>query len=274
MPVSSEPISARPLLVFSDLDGTLLDHETYCWLAAAPAIEELRRRNIPLILSPSETKAEQLVLRRGAGNDHPFIVENGAAAVPVGYFPGLDHSLDRDGDLLIRRFGAPRAEILALLAELRAKGHRFEGFQDWTPEQLAEVASMPVELAVLALDRCCSEPLLWRGDSASLHYLQERADAAGLRLVQGGRFLHLMGRFDKADALGWLRERYEADGRPRCTVVLGDSPNDAAMLDAADIAVVVRSLHSGSLQPDGPERVIRTVETGPRGWLEAMQQLL
>ncbi|MBI1358268.1 MAG: HAD-IIB family hydrolase [Acidobacteria bacterium] len=280
MQVAPVPPVARPLLVFTDLDGTLLDHDTYSWKPAAAALEELRRRGVPVVLNSSKTKAEQLCLRREMENSHPFIVENGAAVyVPEGYFPGLGDrlepgKLEREGDFLIRRFGAPRSKALELLAELRQEGYQFEGFHDWTPEQLSEVASLPRERAARALERCCSEPVLWRGDSASLHYLQERADAAGLRLVQGGRFLHLMGRFDKAEALGWLRELYEADGRPRCTVALGDSPNDAAMLDAADVAVVIRSRRSNSIQPDGPERVIRTAQPGPKGWQEAMEQVL
>ncbi len=115
---------------------------------------------------------------------------------------------------------------------------------------------------------------MWAGDPASLNYLKERAATAGMRVVQGGRFLHLMGRFDKAEALAWLRERYESDGVARRVVALGDSPNDAAMLDAADVAVVIRSARSPSIEPHGPERVIRTKQPGPVGWNAAMLELL
>jgi len=74
-------------LVFTDLDGTLLDHDTYSWAAAAPALEELQRREIPLIFCTSKTDAEVQALRRAMGNSHPFIVENGGAIViPPGFF--------------------------------------------------------------------------------------------------------------------------------------------------------------------------------------------
>ncbi len=269
------PASPSHLLVFTDLDGTLLDHDTYDWRPALPALDELRRRGVPVIFNSSKTQAEQLALRTEIGNEHPFIVENGAAVViPPSYFPAPDDELETDDRFLMKRFGASRAAILALLAELRAEGHDFEGFSDWTPERLAAVANLPVERAAPALERCCSEPLLWRGDPASLHYLQERAAAAGMRLVQGGRFLHLMGRFDKAEALDWLRWRYEADGIRRRIIALGDSPNDAAMLDAADVAVVIRSARSSTIEPRGPNRVIRTDEPGPVGWNAAILDLL
>jgi phosphoglycolate phosphatase-like HAD superfamily hydrolase len=35
-------------IVFSDLDGTLLDHETYLFDAAQPALNALKARDIPL----------------------------------------------------------------------------------------------------------------------------------------------------------------------------------------------------------------------------------
>ena len=40
-------------LVFTDLDGTLLD-EDYGWEAARPAVEALRAASIPIILNSSK----------------------------------------------------------------------------------------------------------------------------------------------------------------------------------------------------------------------------
>ena len=166
--------------------------------------------------------------------------------------------------------------MIALSRRLREeRGLDFEGFADWTPARLAEIAGLTEEMAALALERCCSEPLLWRGDDASLHWFQQRIEEEGLRLVRGGRFLHLMGRFDKSEAMEWLRGRYAAtDGRPPVVVALGDSPNDADMLDAADVAVVIRSDRSDHVRPKRPRRVLRTTNRGPGGWQEAMDALL
>jgi len=43
------------LVVFSDLNGTLLDHETYDWTPAKPALDRLARQGCPVILSSSKT---------------------------------------------------------------------------------------------------------------------------------------------------------------------------------------------------------------------------
>ena len=252
------------LLVFTDLDGTLLDHDNYSWAPATAALERLRQAGVPVIFNSSKTAAEQIVLRKQIGNEHPFVVENGAAV----YVP-------RDGGYEIKRFGADRVRLIELARRLRQeRSLRFEGFSDWTPRQLASVADLPGEMAALALDRCCSEPLLWQDDEASLHWFQKRIEDQGLRLVRGGRFFHLMGRFDKSEALGWLRRRYASESQEPVTIALGDSPNDADMLDAANIAVVVHSAKSDQVRPTRPRRVLRTTKPGPEGWQEAMDALL
>lgn len=54
----------QPLLVFSDLDGTLLDSHSYDWQPAAPWLSRLREANVPVILCSSKTSAEMLYLQK------------------------------------------------------------------------------------------------------------------------------------------------------------------------------------------------------------------
>ena len=73
----------------TDLDGTLLDHETYWFDAALPALEAVKAQNIPLILASSKTTAEIAPLQKAIGIEYPAIVENGAGiywpdAIPPG----------------------------------------------------------------------------------------------------------------------------------------------------------------------------------------------
>src|SRR5215469_2449579 len=60
-------------LVFTDLDGSLLDAQTYSWHAARPAIECLDKRGTPWILVTSKTRAEVEFWREKLGHRHPFI---------------------------------------------------------------------------------------------------------------------------------------------------------------------------------------------------------
>lgn len=268
-------MAAVPLII-TDLDATLLDHETYSWQAAAGALATIRERGYPLVLNSSKTRAEMEELRGQLGNDHPFVVENGAAIyVPAGYFG--DASAEREGAYEVRRFGAARETILREVRRLRQeRGLALEGFSDWTVEQISEQTGLPYAAARRAGDRCCSEPTIFSGDLASLEWFQSELERVGLRTLQGGRFLHVTGSFDKADGVRWLRERFGAQNPDQDVVViaLGDSPNDQGMLDAADVAVIVRSPRSAQLDVSKPRQTLRTTNTGPAGWQEAMCQLL
>ena len=80
-------------VVFTDLDGCLLDSVTYTYEPAAPALEALRAQDIPLVLVSSKTRAEIEPLRKQLDHHDPFMVENGAAVfVPRGLF---DFPLER-----------------------------------------------------------------------------------------------------------------------------------------------------------------------------------
>lgn len=62
----------RPcLVVFTDLDATLLDEETYGYEAAAPALQELRRLGAPLVLCTGRTRAEVEPLHREGPRRRP-----------------------------------------------------------------------------------------------------------------------------------------------------------------------------------------------------------
>lgn len=67
------------MFVITDLDGTLLDHETYSWAEASEAKEMLASRHIPLVMCSSKTVSEIQTFRASLEINYPFIVENGGA---------------------------------------------------------------------------------------------------------------------------------------------------------------------------------------------------
>ena len=64
------------LLVSTDFDGTLLDHYTYSWDAAKPALERLKALNVPVVINTSKTFSEVVQLQESLELAAPFIVEN------------------------------------------------------------------------------------------------------------------------------------------------------------------------------------------------------
>lgn len=249
------------LIVFTDLDGTLLDHATYAYDEAKPALDALRNLEIPLILASSKTGAEIARLHSEMNlGDCPAIVENGAGE----YTPQSAASEDSANYFKIRQALADLPEPLA---------RAFRGFGDMTVMQVAEVTGLPPEQAQLARMRCHSEPGVWTGTQADLDRFLAELQSRGIVARQGGRFLTLSFGRTKADAMREMAQRLEAD----ITIALGDAPNDVEMLEAADYGVVVRNDHAPpmlSLAGEATGRIRRTSLPGPAGWNAAILELI
>ena len=256
-------------VIFSDLDGTLLDHDTYDWQPAAPVLDELVQRGIPVVLVSSKTLAELAVLRRALALPDPVIAENGAVIdVAGGYFPA---------DVSATLNTVDRATLQRHLREIRAQGdYDCVSFDELGDAGIAAATGLTIELARLANRRQATEPILWNGSDAELAAFAAAAQARGLRCTRGGRFVHLMGAFDKADAVAMLCDAYRRKwlGSVVETIALGDGPNDLGMLSIADVAVVIPGRHGQPMPLDDHPRVLRPVTPGPVGWAASLRELL
>jgi mannosyl-3-phosphoglycerate phosphatase len=263
------------MIVFSDLDGTLLDQETYSFEAARPALEALIQAGIPLIFCTSKTRLETERWRRALTNVHPFIVENGGAVfVPEGYFGSPVRFDKRDGGYDSLEFGAPYPDIRKALERIRAStGIPLRGFGDMAVEEIAERTGLSLRDAALAARREYDEPFLGV-DERRLPRIVQEADALGFRVVSGGRFHHLVGGSDKGRAVWALKSLYEGSRGPVRAIGLGDSANDEPMLRTVDIPVVVRRPDGGHLDVSDLPGLIVAPYAGSAGWREAVLGIL
>lgn len=270
----------RRILIFSDLDGSLLDAHTYSHAEAAQALAALAQRGAALILVSSKTRAEMEPLRRRLGNPHPFIVENGGAVyIPHGTFSfPLEQTLPR-GAYEVLQLGTPYAQLRAAFREIREElGGGLRGFGDLTVEEVVQLTGMPATEAELAMQREYDEPFVMDNGGLSGANLQAAADQRGLRCTRGGRFYHLMGANDKGIASRKLIEWYRRDGGREglklVTVGLGDSLNDLPMLEAVDYPILVQK-PDGSYDPEiRLPSLIRADGVGPVGWNRSVIDLL
>jgi mannosyl-3-phosphoglycerate phosphatase len=246
-----------PILVFTDLDGTLLSHDDYHWTSARPALKALKSAGAGVIIATSKTAAEVAPLRRAIGFDAwPAIVENGAGLLGAG---------ERSTEKLSRY-----DNLLELIATMPSG---FRGFAAMSDREVADLTGLTRAAARRARCRKFSEPGIWQGTQADLDRFLAAAAHLGLKAQRGGRFLTLSFGGDKADRLRELATHYSAT----CTAALGDAPNDVAMLQAADIGFIVKNPQGPELPPLPGEtegRIRRTEHVGPEGWNVAILDLL
>ncbi len=261
------------LILYTDLDGTLLDRKTYSWEAARPALDRLRCLQVPVVFCTSKTRAEAEYWRTQVQEGHPFIVENGGAVyVPRHYFHfPLRAGRQRDGYEVIE-FGSPYKELVEVLREVSAGSRcRVRGFHDMSAEEVGERCGLSLQQAGLAKQREYDEPfeILGRAGRRLLQGIREH----GKRWTRGGRFYHILGANDKAQCVRVLTSFYRrAFGEVR-TIGLGDGLNDADFLNEVDVPIVMKSAACRRLT--SLVRKARVTDApGPEGWNRAVSAIL
>lgn len=262
----------RKTIIFSDLDGTLLDARSYSLDAALPALERIQARAIPLVLCSSKTRAEIEACHLRMRNGHPFVAENGGGIfIPHGYFstPGEGATV---GNYRLVTLGTPHAEIRRRFVALRERlGARVRGFGDMTAKQVAELTGLPCDQASLARQRDFDEPFVFDG-APDQHFLRAIEDD-GLSWTQG-RIFHILGRHDKGRAVEILKTLYAREFGPIASIGLGDGLNDLPLLQAVDCPVLIRHEDGSFDARVDLAGLTRTRLPGPQGWNEAVLRLL
>jgi len=264
------------IVIFTDLDGTLLSAETYEPGPSLESLRQCRKLQIPVIFVSSKTRAEMERLRKELDNSDPFVSENGGGVFlpretwekPQGFVEG--------GNYWSLWIGVPHAAILkALDAAVKRCSARIERFSSMSIDRIMERTGLSPDEARLARMREFDEPFLIPDQSDKIITgLEQEIRKAGFNLTRGGRFYHVMGGCDKGKAVRRIMDLYRGLNPDVCFAAVGDAENDLPMLLEADLPFLVR-------KPDGEydkaavlNRVIITQGIGPQGFYEAVRNII
>ncbi|MGH7184055.1 MAG: HAD-IIB family hydrolase [Nitrospiraceae bacterium] len=270
------------LIVYTDLDGSLLDSTTYSYEAATPALTALRELGIPLVLVSSKTRAEIEPLRRRLAHHDPFIVENGGAVfIPHGLFDFPLERMRHRSPYQVIELGIPYHMLREVLKQIEdAVETPLQGFGDLSVESIMQVTGLPYADALLAKQREYDEPYLLQGPQALVEEVCRQIVTRGLRWTKEGRLFHLTGDNDKGEAASILlrcylrQQRMNGQTEQIETVGIGDCINDAPLLAMVDYPILVQK-PDGSYDPDiHLSGMIYAHGIGPVGWNEAVLELL
>jgi len=250
-----------PIVVVTDLDGTLLDHDTYDPGPAAAKVAALTAAGVPVVCCSAKTRAEQQVHRAELGLTGRFVIENGAAV--------------HDDDGPVHVLGLAYDDVRDRLAQAAAAlGVTLRGFGDMDVAEVVQRTSLAPEAAARARARDHTEPFVVVGGDADEEALRAALGDVDLGLQRGARFWTAGGHHDKGAAVTVLRELFTIDYGARPLIYgLGDTHNDVAMLAAVDIAMLVQ-------RPDGSwadldvDNLTHVDGAGPAGWARAADSIL
>jgi mannosyl-3-phosphoglycerate phosphatase len=268
-------------LVVTDLDGTLLDRETYEVGPALDAVAALREAGVPLVLCSSKTRAEMEPLAARIGVDGPLVVENGGAILaPAGSLQAWPPWDRVEGGRAALVLGVPRERLVEALPEVaRDAGARVRPFASMSVGEVAALTGLAEDEAALAMRREYDEPFVVEEPAEGGARLDARLDRAargrGLRVVRGGRLHHLTGPSDKGQAVRALVHVWPG-GLAGDVVGLGDAANDLPLLLAVSRPIVMPRA-DGTLDPALAARLgdrERAPLPGPAGWSAAVRAVL
>jgi mannosyl-3-phosphoglycerate phosphatase family protein len=266
-------------IIFTDLDGTLLDPKNYSFSAALPAIELVKEKGIPLVFCSSKTRAEIEHWRGRLENRHPFICENGGGIfIPLSYFAEDDMRAVWPKAKMVDEYqvlvlGTPYSLLREALEDLRLNGFDVKGFGDMTEPEVAEITGLSRKEAGLAKRREFDEPFIVHGDQGKIGALLSSIREKGLQCARG-RFYHLMGESDKGKAVEMLKGLYQRKLGDIITIALGDSPVDFPMLERVDYPILVRNYKGKHDRRLSLPNLIKAEGIGPEGWNRALFSLI
>lgn len=262
-------------IIFTGLNGTLLDAGTQSWEPAQDAVDAIVDRDIPLIFCSSKTRAEQLALQQEMDLHEPIIVENGSAVYfPPGYFrgpvPGSRPAGSTYGSaaaLDVVELGIPADRVRELLDEIRRQtGLRFRRYSDMSVEEIAEESGLQMDVAAQAAEQEFSDTIREKLTAEEWDDLFFALAERGLACVEGDRFTDVFSALtDKGRGVRLVSELLRREVGPIETIGIGNGPGDADLLAAVDRPFLVQ-------QPDETweeleiENLTKVEGVGPRGF--------
>lgn len=268
-------------LIATDIDGTLLNTSGQATPRTRAVLQELQRRDIPVVLSTARPPRSVRALYQDLGLTGPVIAYNGALIYQPGQ-PG-----EPDQHLLHRPI--PRDIALAVVAQLRSLDPDLDlGLEladEWHHDRiepslqaLLDTGMRPhppitgqVEQAIRTTTRGVSKLYLTAPATVRAKIERRFAQAglhAALSITSSGRNLVeiLAGDVNKGTALRALADRL---GIPMAaTVALGDEENDVPALQMAGLGIAMGNASRHA-------KAAAAVRTGPHradGWAAAIER--
>lgn len=256
-------------IVFTDIDGTLLDHNTYSYEKSLPGISILKEKNVPLVMVSSKTFDEMKLLHQELTLDSPFVFENGGG---IARLEGGEYDYEiigEDIDKLIKM-----RDLISDVMECKIKL-----LPEMTIQEIVDYTGLSQEKARFSTMRKASLPFVMLEDKKigvkNLNIINETMKKDKLFITKGGRFFHCSSiGSNKGNAMKRVLDIYKEknDKKKIITVALGDSENDIPMLNLVDFPFLVRK-HDGSVIETGNDKIKITQEIGPTGFTEAMKKI-
>ena len=259
---------AKQVIIFTDLDGSLLDKETFNFDLIKNYINELISSGIIIIPNSSKTKAELLNFNKENNLNLCFISENGSNI----------HGLNLLNDKLPINISLSRSKNDIYKIFDKSLSHNFKQkitfILDLNIEDQAKILGLPLDKIILAMERKHSIPILFSGNEIEKNKFIKNIEDIGLSVQTGGRIMNICDNVNKSKAmlktLELISKKIDDD---IITIGVGDNHNDIEMLKNTNYPCLVKNSNFDSSLIN-IDNLIRSNEPSPKGWADVIKTAL
>jgi mannosyl-3-phosphoglycerate phosphatase len=267
MSVKRDNMSLSNILLFTDLDGTLLNKKTFEFKAALNLIKNCISKGINIIPNSSKTDLELDEICENLEIPKVYISENGSFIYGLNYLSKKLNEkvyLSRDKAVIFKNFSDN------INVKLQKKCLILE---NETLKNQIEVLGLPQNKISKAMNRKFSMPFIFLGNKDEEIELKKNVKKNGLNIQFGGRVLSLGDKVSKGDAMMRFISLLSNETKKNyVSICVGDNENDFDMLDKCDYPCLVKN---GPLKNiNFKNQCVFSKKEAPDGWVEVVNKTL
>ena len=255
------------IIVFTDLDGTLLHRDTFQFDTIKDYIKNLINKGVIIIPNSSKTETEIEKFNEELGVNLPFISENGAS------IHGLNLITSNFPDKLI--VSREKEELLRIFENKVPEKLKQKCFQisKMSKKDQENILGQKDEKLKNALNRKYTLPFLFKGDKNEKNRLLKLLNTNSLTLQEGGRVSNLCDNVNKVKSMNKVVKILKKIKEKIITIAVGDNYNDLDMLKNCDIPCLVFN-DQFKLDQINIDNLIFSNKPSPEGWADVIKKAL
>ncbi len=265
--------------IFTDIDGTLLDYKDYSIGKLKSYINKLKKKN-SIIFNTSKTFEEILTINKRLDLNFPFIVENGACIFfPSGYLEEKffnQKNFFKYKNFICYKLSKMKLDSLnKMILEFKSK-YNFTFYTELSEKKISSITNLKINDVKNSKQRLFSNPIYWNDSKLKLDKFKKDVKLLNknLKIIDGGRFIHIVGNYDKALALKqFLKIVKPFIDHKFLTISLGDSENDICMIESTDYGCIIKR-EKNKLSLKKTNNIFYSKKKAPDGWQESLDHVI
>lgn len=255
--------SKKQVIIFSDLDGSLLNHSDFKFNKVNIFINKCLDLGIKIIINSSKTKNEIKNVCKDLMINVPFISENGSE------INNLDLIVTHQTPSIV--LSRPKEQIYNIFkTHIKHTLRKHCVFiKDLEYKKRVNILGFTDKNVEIALDRKFTHPFIFDGSENEKIELLRATKKLGLNMIQGGRLYNLCDDTNKGKAMNFVLNILSEETDNFVTIGVGDSYNDLEMLNNSDYPCIVRNDFS-NFKYNAQANYIISNNEAPSGWMEVV----